>query len=366
MSSSSGGRAAGTPSVVSPTPAAHRTRTTPGRAVTDPTPEALVRPLTVGGRVVVRHRLPDGSATDALGDLLAADEGSLRIATRRGEVVVARADVLAAKPVPPPPARKGPPHTAIGTDDLERVMAEHWRPLERVDLGGWRLRASEGFTGRANSTLALGDPGVPLREAVAAVVDFHTSRGLQPLVAVAHPDGGLGEGTALVDLLAAGGWTVRTPTVVLTAATDDLPGAAEVALPGGLRVETAAEPDEEWLARYHYQGLPSVPPAGRRILVSADEQLFVRILDGATTVAIARGSLSPGWAGVTAVETLPSHRRRGLGRRVLAEVADWARSRGAASTYLQVQGDNAAARALYAGVGFTVHHAYHYRVAPQP
>ncbi len=50
---------------------------------------------------------------------------------------------------------------------------------------------------------------------------------------------------------------------------------------------------------------------------------------------------------------------------MLAEVADWARSRGAASTYLQVQGDNAAARALYAGVGFTVHHAYHYRVAPQ-
>ncbi len=247
--------------------------------MTDPTPDALVRPLTVGGRVVVRHRLPDGSATDALGDLLADDEGSLRIATRRGEVVVARADVLAAKPVPPPPARKGPPHTAIGTEDLERVMAEHWRPLERVDLGGWRLRASEGFTGRANSALALGDPGLPLREAVAAVVDFHTSRGLQPLVAVAHPDGGLGEGTALVDLLAATGWTVRTPTVVLTAATDDLPGAAEVPLPAGLRVETSAEPDDAWLERYHYQGLPTVPPAGRRILVSADEQVFVRIVD---------------------------------------------------------------------------------------
>ena len=57
-------------------------------------------------------------------------------------------------------------------------------------------------------------------------------------------------------------------------------------------------------------------------------------------------------------------RRRGLGRRLLAEVADWARDRGAASTYLQVQSDNLGARALYAGTGFTVHHAYHYRVAP--
>ncbi|MEW1958532.1 GNAT family N-acetyltransferase [Kineococcus sp. NPDC059986] len=340
--------------------------------MTDPSTRHLVRPLTVGGRVVVRHRLPDGSATDALGDLLAADERTLRIATRHGEVVVARADVLAAKPVPPPPARKGAPHTAIGTDDLERVMAEHWRPLEREDLGGWRLRAGEGFTGRANSALALGDPGVPLPEAVERVVAFHTARGLQPLIAVAHPDGGLGEGTGLVDLLAGTGWTVRTPTVVMTAATDDLPGAAEVPLPAGLRVETAAAPDDAWLERYHYRGLPTVPPAGRRILVSADDQVFVRVVDdggvddGGTTVAIARGSLSPGWAGVTAVETLPSHRRRGLGRRVLAEVADWARSRGAASTYLQVQGDNAAARALYAGAGFAVHHAYHYRVAPRP
>ncbi|WP_432515253.1 GNAT family N-acetyltransferase [Kineococcus sp. SYSU DK001] len=331
----------------------------------DVTPTHPVRDLPVGSRVVVRHRLPDGSASDALGDLVAADATTLRIATRRGEVRVARADVLAAKPVPPPPVRRGAPHTAIGTEDLERVMAEHWRPLERLDLGGWRLRAAAGFTGRANSALAVGDPGRPLPEAIAAVEEFYAARGLRPLVAVPHPAGGLGGGTDPADALAARGWTVRTPTLVLTAATDDLPGRAEVGLPAGLRVETAPVPDEAWLARYHYQGAPTVPEAGRRILVSADEQVFVRVVEGGTTVAVARGSLSPGWAGVTAVETAPTHRRRGLGRRVLAEVADWARARGAGATYLQVQGDNTAARALYEGSGFTVHHAYHYRVAPE-
>jgi GNAT superfamily N-acetyltransferase len=322
----------------------------------------VIEDLQVGSRVVVRHRLPDGAASDALGDLVAADGTTLRIRTRRGEVTIARADVLAAKAVPPPPARKGPPHTAIGTDDLERVMAEHWRPLERLDLGTWRLRASEGFTGRGNSALALGEPGVP--DPIERVERFYAERGLPAVVAVAHPADGLGAGVPLIDDLAARGWSVRTPTVVMTAATDDLPGAGEVPLPAGLHVESGGEPDAAWLARYHYQGRPDVPPAGRRILVSADEQVFLRVLDGGETVAIARGSLSPGWAGVTAVETAPSHRRRGLGARLLAEVADWARDRGAASTYLQVQGDNSGARALYEGAGFTVHHAYHYRVAP--
>lgn len=331
----------------------------------DPTPVPLVRELVVGSRVVVRHRLPDGSATDALGDLLAQDPATLTIATRRGQVRVARAAVLAAKPVPPAPARKGPPHTAIGTDDLERVMAEHWRPLERLDLGGWRLRAGAGFTGRANSALLLGDPGEPVPQAIAVVEEFYRARGLRAMAALAHPADGLGEGSALVGELAARGWTVRTPTLVMTAATDDLPGAVDVPLPAGLHVRTGPVPDGDWLARYHYQGLPTVPEAGRRILVSADEQVFVRVVDdGGRTLAIARGSLSPGWAGVTAVETAPEHRRRGLGRRVLAEIADWARDRGAAATYLQVQGDNEVARSLYSRSGFAVHHGYHYRVAP--
>ena len=345
---------------VTPPPAA---APAPGPAAA-PAPGARVGDLRAGTRVVVRHRLPDGSARDALGDLVGADAATLRVATRRGEVVVARADVIAAKAVPPPPVRRGPPHTAIGVEDLERVMAEHWRPLERRDLGGWRLRAGGGFTGRANSALAVGDPGLDLPGALARVEAFYAERGLPALVAVPHPAPGLGEDLDVVALLAARGWAVRTPTLVMTAATDDLAGAAEVPLPPGARVVTSATPDEDWLARYRYLGSPGVPPAGRRILVSADEQVFVRVLDGEETVAIARGSLSPGWAGVTAVETAPAHRRRGLGRRLLAEVADWARSRGAASTYLQVSADNTGARALYGGAGFGVHHAYHYRVAP--
>ncbi len=318
--------------------------------------------LVVGARVVLRHRLPDGSASDALGELVAADDASLVVATRRGEVRVRRGDVLAGKAVPPPPRRRGAPHEAVSTDQLEAVVAEHWRPDERVDLGGWRLRAAGGFTGRANSALAIGSPGVPLHDAVAAVEDFYRRRGLPPRVAVPHAAHVDPDEPALARELAARGWAVDTPTLVMTAALAALPGAAGVPLPAGCSVATAPEPDAAWLERYHYRGTTAVPPAGRRVLVSADAQVFVRVLDGGETVAVARGSASPGWVGLTAVEVAPSHRRRGLARRLLAEVADWGRARGAVSAFLQVAAANTGARALYGAAGFSVHHAYHYRV----
>ena len=51
---------------------------------------------------------------------------------------------------------------------LESVAARGWRALETESLGDWLLRASGGFTGRANSVLPLGDPGLALGAAVDA------------------------------------------------------------------------------------------------------------------------------------------------------------------------------------------------------
>lgn len=57
-------------------------------------------------------------------------------------------------------------------------------------------------------------------------------------------------------------------------------------------------------------------------------------------------------ADVMTVAVLPRARGRGLGRRLLAELADRAQERGAAYLLLEVRADNAAARRLYDSVGF--------------
>ena len=65
----------------------------------------MVRDLPLPGRrVVVRYLLPSGQATDALGELLSADDDVIVVAGKRGEERIPRGAVIAAKEVPPPPA----------------------------------------------------------------------------------------------------------------------------------------------------------------------------------------------------------------------------------------------------------------------
>ena len=60
----------------------------------------------MGMRVVIRYRLPDGMATDVLGFVSASDETHVAVASMRGMESVALDTVIAAKEVPPPPARR--------------------------------------------------------------------------------------------------------------------------------------------------------------------------------------------------------------------------------------------------------------------
>src|SRR4051794_36252696 len=97
----------------------------------------------LGQRVVVRRRLPDGSATDVLGPLVGADAVSLTVAASAGTVTIPLADVVVGKVVPPRPARPAPPHRALSVADLERVMALHWRAPGLQALGFWLHRLAE-------------------------------------------------------------------------------------------------------------------------------------------------------------------------------------------------------------------------------
>ncbi len=242
--------------------------------------------------------------------------------------------------------------------ELERAAVPGWRATEQARLGEWLLRAAEGFTGRANSALALGDPGLPLPSAVEAVCAWYRSRGLPPMIAVPYATG-RPSGSPVDRLLAALGWTIRPGAAVVMTAEP----AAVTGPEGADGVELAAEPDDDWLGLYHYRG-QELPPIARRLLMSAPWQVFARVRVAGATVAIGRAAGDADWAGLTAIEVDAAYRRRGLGAAVSAALAAEVTRRGIAGLYLQVEERNTAARALYRRLGFTDHHAYHYRIAP--
>lgn len=349
-------------------------------------------PDLVGQRVVVRRRLGGGRVGDLLGELLAWDDGGdgmASVRTRHGAVTVPIAEIVAGKAVPPAPERRKAPHRAIGWAQLEDVAADGWRPLELDWLGrrghGWRLRAAEGFTGRANSVLAVGDPGSSLEDAVPAAEEWYSSRGLPARFALpwpldarvvddphhpAHPggadDGHRARESEFDALLRARGYRLDTPTLVLTASAREVAAVVLVpgspGLPADLELTVDDEPDDDWLAVYRYRG-QDLPAVARRLLLSAPTQAFVSVRSGSGTVAVGRAASSRGWTGVSAMEVSPPQRRRGLARTVIGAAAEWALARGDRSLYLQVAEKNVAAQGLYAGTGFAPHHGYHYRVA---
>jgi GNAT superfamily N-acetyltransferase len=247
--------------------------------------------------------------------------------------------------------------------DLEAVAALGWQAVEQAWLGGWLLRAADGFTGRANSALPLADPERSLPDAVDAAERWYEARGLRPAIAIAYPMAGVGD-DALDRLLAHRGWTIRPgAAVVMTAATVDAAGAKPVRSDGGPGVEISSAPDAEWLSQYHYRG-GEAPPIATLLLASAPWQAFASVRRDGRIVAIGRVAIAAGWAGLTAIEVAPAYRRRGLATAIIRALSQVAAEQGAEQMYLQVEGVSRDAQMLYARRGFAERHRYHYRLGP--
>jgi ribosomal protein S18 acetylase RimI-like enzyme len=316
-------------------------------------------------RAVVRRRIENDvhGVTDALGEIVAMDADTVSVLTRSGLQVIDRTTVVAAKEVPPRPARRGAPHLAIAMDDLERIMVEGWPPLERGELGGWLLRAGAGFTGRANSVLPLGNPGVSLSTAVDHCESWSDQRGLPRLFALFGPAGFAVDQDPLGRELLTRAYTPFNDTLVMTAATAALP--PELPHASGARVRLEPTPSPQWwdtwcaLSGHIEQGDADRAPA-RVVMTGSPDQLFASLeIDGAV-IGVARVAFAQGWAGLFALHVMPQHRRAGVGLQLMGAAADASRARGIRSMYLQVLLASPPALGLYERLGFSTHHQYRY------
>src|SRR5436305_7180564 len=172
----------------------------------------------VGLRVVLRRRagVRDGRVvySDVLGRLVSVAGGVLSVRRDDGSTVTVPADdVHRLRAVPPGRAE---------ILALEEIAAQGWPAPETARLGAWLLRAGGGWTRRANSALLLGDPGMPVPEALERVRAWYAARDLPAALAVPLPAQAQADRTA-----ARLGWAADMDVEVLTAPVHPAPALAD-------------------------------------------------------------------------------------------------------------------------------------------
>ncbi len=307
----------------------------------------------VGSRVSVRQRVGERDGrplfSDAVGDLV-ADATGLVVHTRRGPVRIDPDAVVAARAVPPPVPRRAGLSAVVA---VESLCADAWPASVDEPLGQWRLRAAGGFTGRANSALAIGDPGLPVPDALAAVVAFAQRTGTRPRVQVPV-------GSPWDHAVERAGWVLNSDhaagaeVAVLIGDLDPI-----AAAPTPLPVELPERPDQEWF-REEY------PPVARAVLDPGGTPPvgFGIVRDGSAVLGRVRACLVDGHVHISMLHTAEAARGRGIATGMLAAAAGWGRERGARWMVLQVALQNAGARSLYGRLGMREHHRYRYLVPP--
>ena len=266
--------------------------------------------------------------TDVLGVCEFWGDGRALVRREDGTVVeIAIADIVSGKPVPPRPS----PRLRVSAREAEGHAGPHWSGVLREPLGEWELRTEpepgDRLRKRANSCLAIGDPGVPLAHAEDAVRGFYARRGRPAMVQVEA-------GSEVEEWFAAAAWTV-------------VPGGDSSFMIGSLS-------------------------RSRRLLADVSTEIVTLVVEGPR----ARGavedqshgnaSVDGDWLGVHGLVVAPDARRRGLARAVMGTLLEWGAEQGATTVWLHVETDNAPAIALYESIGLEVHHGCRYLAAPTP
>jgi ribosomal protein S18 acetylase RimI-like enzyme len=266
--------------------------------------------------------------TDVLGTCLAWDGKTCVVAPESGPAVRIPLElIVTGKPVPP----RASVRQRVSAREAEIRALPLWTSPTTEPLGEWVLRVVDGERGRrsrrANSCLAIGDPGMPLDAALATVSAFYTSRGREVLVQ-AEAD------SEVENALVKAGWTLQEPL--------DSPY-----LVGSLVMARRVAGADD--------GVVTVID-GTRVLATLT-------VDGAEAGRV-RGELNGDWLWVHGLAVAESRRRQGLGRRLMSGLLEAGAEQGASTVWLEVERENTAAWMLYAGLGLREHHRCRYLSAP--
>ena len=238
---------------------------------------------------------------------------------------------------------------------LEPCAIAAWPARDALELGGWLLRFTDGYSHRGNSVAAIGFHGGDIHAQVALAEMAYFTRGLSPLFQITPATKPAG----LEEMLIERGYLLEAPTHVMVADASNIKGSGKDAL-------LSMEPNAAFKSLV-LSGSSSYADGLERLEVISRIEApcaFATIGGNGEAVSCGMCSVMDGWAGINLMRTHPAYRRKGFASEIVASLAQWARKEGASRFYLQVEDDNKPARALYAKAGFTDAYSYRFYRAP--
>ena len=238
----------------------------------------------------------------------------------------------------------------------ETLAHRTWPCREEEAYGAWTLRAADGYSRRANSALAIGEPPHGIDAALDQVTRWYESREIEPCVKITPL-----ASASLLDALVARKWTVATPSLVLRKSGEKVAKATR-----DPNVSWTTVVSDEWFEPLSTwdEELPEQGAHHRALLERMPHPRFAVLRDDGHVAGALVASVDGDQAHLYDLVVDPILRGKGAGSAFFGQILSDLFQDGIAAVTLQVLETNEVARRLYQRTGFVEVHRYHYRVPP--
>jgi len=235
---------------------------------------------------------------------------------------------------------------------IEEAALNAWPAPRQMLYDGWLLRFAGGHSKRVNSVNLLYPSTTPLAERIKTCEAIYANQGQPCLFRISA----MAAGVDLKRALREAGYVSFDPTFVLGRelhlSDENHPDVTILELPM-----------TDWF-RLRDEFI-RVPAADRQIheailLSIVPEMVLVGLNANGKPAACGMGVVEGSLLGFFSIHTASKWRRKGYGILIMGALTDWGMARGATYGYLQVEGDNRPALAMYEKLGYVRCYQYVY------
>ena len=235
---------------------------------------------------------------------------------------------------------------------LEDAALNAWQAPRQMVYDGWLLRFADGYSKRVNSVNVRFESRLSLMKKIRVCEGIYARQGLPLIIRLPDPF----VSRDLKEALDQAGYRVYDPTFVLG---KEITGSGE--MPEKIRICEMDIP--EWIKLRAELTNTSLEywDVHREILnVIVPEKVLLGMYYDDRAVACGMGVVERGLLGYFSIYVDEQSRRNGFGQIMMRGLTNWGVDHAAEFGYLQVEGDNHPALALYEKMGFEVCYRYVY------